>query len=147
MFQLYFSTTDWQDMFEARRFIERELTFLATSRATLEDLLEIEETIVVMEQAINENNHEDYVSSNLHFHKKIAKSSKNLVLFNLYQSINNLIEHAQVKAVAVQGVMNDSLQFHKDILQAMKRRDATLASELMAKHINKEKSLCTILTL
>jgi GntR family transcriptional regulator, transcriptional repressor for pyruvate dehydrogenase complex len=136
MFQLYFSNSDYQEMFEARRFIERELTFLATSRATLEDLLEIEETIVDMELAINENNHEDYVSANLHFHKKIAKSSKNLVMYNLYQSINNLIEHAQVKAVTVQGVMNDSLQFHKDILNAMKRRDAALASELMVNHIN-----------
>ena len=57
-------------------------------------------------------------------------------MYNLYQSINNLIEHAQVKALTVQGVMNESLNFHKDILGAMKQRNPELASELMVKHIN-----------
>ena len=136
MFQLYFSSADWQDIFEARRFIERELTTLATTRATSEDFMAIEQSIEDMELAINVNNMDDYVSANLDFHEKIAKSSNNLVMYNLYQSINNLIEHAQVKALTVQGVMNESLNFHKDILGAMKQRNPELASELMVKHIN-----------
>jgi GntR family transcriptional regulator, transcriptional repressor for pyruvate dehydrogenase complex len=136
MFQLYFSSADWHDIFEARRFIERELTFLATSRATVKDLEEIEKTIVDMEKSIKENNQEEYVSSNLKFHETIAKSSHNLVMYHLYQSINNLVVRAQEKAVTVQGVMNNSLQFHKDIFSAMKKRDANLASDLMVKHIS-----------
>ncbi|MDF0727095.1 FCD domain-containing protein [Cytobacillus sp. S13-E01] len=112
------------------------MAFYATTRATSEDFMAIEQSIEDMELAINVNNMDDYVSANLDFHEKIAKSSYNLVMYNLYQSINNLIEQAQVKAVTVQGVMNESLQFHKDILQAMKQRNAALASELMVKHIN-----------
>ncbi|MDQ0219778.1 FadR family transcriptional regulator [Peribacillus cavernae] len=135
MFLLYFSSTDWQDIFESRRFIERELTYLTTTRATIEDFIEMEKTIVNMELAINKDNQEDYVSANLHFHEKIAKSSKNLVMYHLYQSINKLIEHAQVQAVTVPGIMDDSLQYHKDILTAMKQRNAELASDLMVNHI------------
>jgi GntR family transcriptional regulator, transcriptional repressor for pyruvate dehydrogenase complex len=136
MFQLYFSSADWHDIFETRRIIERELTLLATTRATEEDFMEIEQTIVDMELAITEMNQEAYVSSNLLFHEKIARSSHNLVLYHLYRSINNLVAQAQVKAVTVQGVMNNSLQYHKDILNAMKQRNPELASALMVDHIS-----------
>jgi GntR family transcriptional regulator, transcriptional repressor for pyruvate dehydrogenase complex len=136
MFQLYFSSADWHDIFETRRIIERELTFLATTRATEEDFMEIEQTIVDMEFTITEMNQEAYVSSNLLFHEKIARSSHNLVLYHLYRSINNLVAQAQVKAVTVQGVMNNSLQYHKDILNAMKQRNPELASALMVDHIS-----------
>ncbi len=136
MFQLYFSSADWQDIFEARRFLERELTYLATTRASSEDFDEIEHTIDEMELSIHDNNQSVYVTSNLLFHERIAKASKNLVLFNLYESINNLIKHSQEKGVTVLGVMNESLNYHKSILDAMRQRNPELASSLMVKHIN-----------
>nr|WP_304214267.1 FadR/GntR family transcriptional regulator [Fredinandcohnia onubensis] len=136
MFQLYFSSADWQDIFEARRFLEKELTYLATTRANSEDFNEIEQTIDDMELSVRENNQTEYVRSNLEFHKKIAKASKNLVLFNLYESINNLVKHSQESGVTVYGVMTESLNYHKAIFKAMKERNAERASELMVKHIN-----------
>lgn len=136
MFQLYFSSADWNDIFEARKFFERELAFLAAKKATLTDFEKMEITISDMELAINSNDAEKYVRSNLLFHEKIAKSSKNLVMYHLYQSINNLVEHAQLQAVDVPGIKNDSLQYHKEILNAMKRRKAELASKLMEQHIS-----------
>lgn len=136
MFQLYFSSADWQDIFEARRFLERELTYLATTRANSADFDEIEQTIVDLENSIHVNDQAEYVSSNLLFHEKIAKASKNLVLFNLYESINNLIKHTQEKGVTVIGVMTESLNYHKAILEAMRERNPELASNLMVKHIN-----------
>jgi len=136
MFQLYFSSAQWQDIFEARRFLEKELTYLATTRANSKDFDEIEQTIVDLELSIRENNQTEYVRSNLLSHKKIAKASKNLVLFNLYESINNLVKHAQESGVTVYGVMNESLNYHKAIFTAMKERNAERASELMVQHIN-----------
>jgi GntR family transcriptional regulator, transcriptional repressor for pyruvate dehydrogenase complex len=135
MFQLYFSTTEWQDIFETRKLLEKELTFLATNRATEEDFKEIEATITLMEKAIHDNNLEDYVSANLNFHDSIARSSKNQVMYHLYQSINNLIQQAQEQAVTVPGILKDSLKYHQDILEAMTKRDAALASERMSGHI------------
>lgn len=140
MFQLYFSSADWQDIFEARRFIERELTYLATIRATDEDFIELEKTIIDMEQAISENNQDGHVAANLQFHDKIAKSSNNLVMYHLYQSINNLVARAQEKAVTVQGIMNNSLHYHKIILDAMKNRKPDLAGSLMVDHMNSVQS-------
>lgn len=135
MFQLYFSSADLTDIFETRKFLERELTFIATKHATEEDFQEIEQTILDMELAIQTENQEDYVYANLNFHDRIAKASKNQVMYNLYQSINSLVEHSQVLAVAVPGIKSDSLSFHKEIFAAMIERNAALASERMVSHI------------
>ncbi|MBM6617883.1 FadR/GntR family transcriptional regulator [Bacillus suaedaesalsae] len=135
MFQLYFSSSDLNDIFETRRFIERELVFMATKRANDDDLHEIEQTIYAMELAIQTENQADYVSANLHFHDRIAKASKNEVMYNLYQSITSLVEHSQVLAVAVPGIKSDSLHYHKEIFAALKERNAQLASERMVNHI------------
>jgi GntR family transcriptional regulator, transcriptional repressor for pyruvate dehydrogenase complex len=136
MFQLYFSSCDWQDIFETRKFIERELTFLAVKRATEEDLQQIEATIVDMENAIHVNNQQDYVASNLAFHDKIARASGNLVMYHLFKSITSLIEQVQVSAVSVRGVMADSLSFHKRIFEAIKERNQLLATQLIVDHID-----------
>lgn len=136
MFQLYFSSAEWKDIFEARIFLEKELTYLATQRATDEDLGNIEKTIFDLEEAIKVNNMEAYVSANLLFHKTIAKASNNLVMYHLYRSINNLVKLVQEKALTANGVMHDTLQFHKDIFEAMKTRNTEVASELMADHIS-----------
>ncbi|KAA0547036.1 FadR family transcriptional regulator [Bacillus sp. BGMRC 2118] len=135
MFQLYFSSSTLDDIYETRRFIERELTFMATKRATEDDLYEIEQTIFDMETAIQSENQEAYVSANLHFHDSIAKASKNQVMYHLYQSITSLVEHSQVLAVTVPGIKSDSLFYHKEIFSAIKAGDAQLASERMVSHI------------
>lgn len=136
MFQLYFSSAEWKDIFETRVILEKELTFLATKRATQEDFIQIEKTIVDLEEAINDNNDESYVAANLLFHQTIAKVSNNLVMYHLYQSINKLIEHSQAKALTVRGFTKDSLEFHQAIFEAMTQRQAELASEIMVDHIN-----------
>jgi GntR family transcriptional regulator, transcriptional repressor for pyruvate dehydrogenase complex len=135
MFQLYFSSAEWREIFETRKLLEKELTFLATKRATENDFKEIEASITLMEIAIHDNNLEDYVSANLNFHDTIARASKNQVMYHLYQSINNLIQQAQEQAVTVPGIMKDSLKYHQDILEAMKQREPVLASERMCHHI------------
>lgn len=56
------------------------------------------------------------MKTNLEFHEKIAKASKNRVMYNVHQSINNLVKQYQVYAVTVPGVMNESLRFQKEIL-------------------------------
>ncbi|WP_100011601.1 FadR/GntR family transcriptional regulator [Lentibacillus sediminis] len=135
MFQLYFSASDWQDIFESRRFIERELTTLAAERATEEDMTEMKEAITEMKAAIHNRNNTAYIASNIRFHEKIAQSSKNKVMYNLFKSIDNLVSQMQEQTVTMPGVMNDSLKFHQKILKAIRQRDAEKAGKLMVEHI------------
>lgn len=135
IYQLYFSEVGWADLFEARRFIEKELAGLAAKRATPENLAEIEQTIGDMKEAIEENSGTKYVSSNMQFHEKIADASQNRVMVDLYNSITSLVLRAQTKAALVPGVMDESLDFHQSIYDAIAAKDSGKASALMEQHI------------
>lgn len=135
IYQFYFSEVEWEDIFEARRFIEKELAGLAAKRANTEILAEIKATIDDMAQAVKEENHAKYVSSNMEFHGKIAEASGNRVMIDLYNSITSLVLRAQRKAALVPGVMNESLKFHQEIYEAIADKDSEKASELMERHI------------
>ena len=141
VYQFYFSEAEWDDIFEARCIIEKELTSLAAKRASKEELMEIEQTIDDMEIAINEYNQENYVKSNMMFHQKIAIVAKNVVMLDMYHSISNLILRIQEvlgthhKSIFVKSVMRDSLQYHREIMNALYNRDAKKASTLMENHI------------
>ncbi|MGI2328651.1 FadR/GntR family transcriptional regulator [Planococcus sp. YIM B11945] len=135
IYQFYFSEVEWQDIFEARRFIEKELAGMAAQRATPADLAEMQQTIEDMKAAIAENNYALYISSNMQFHEKIAAASYNQVMVDLYNSISSLVLRAQKKAAAVPGVMNESLQFHQNIYRAIEQKDVEKARGLMENHI------------
>jgi GntR family transcriptional regulator, transcriptional repressor for pyruvate dehydrogenase complex len=135
IYQFYFSEVDWQDIFEARRFIEKELAGLAAQRANPEDLAELQQTIEDMKLAIEENSYAKYISSNMQFHEKIAEASCNQVMVDLYNSITSLVLRAQKKAAAVPGVMSESLHFHQEIYQAIEQKDVEKARQLMENHI------------
>ena len=141
VYQFYFSEAEWEEIFEARWVIEKELAYLAASRATEEELQEIGKTITDMETAIRENNQEGYVQSNILFHQKIAAASRNVVLLDMYTSICNLVLRIQKvlrshnEWTLVKSVMRDSLECHRNIFMALSSRNAENAGSLMKKHI------------
>ena len=141
VYQFYFSDADWEDIFEARWIIEKELTYLAAKRATDEELKEIHQTIESMATSITEYKQEDYVNSNIKFHELIAKASKNVVLYDMYNSIGNLVLRIQKvlgyhkEQFLVKSVMQNSLEYHQKIVTALVERDADKASLLMKNHI------------
>jgi len=141
VYQFYLSDAEWEDIFEARWVIEKELTFLAASRATAEDLMTIMQTIVDMEEAIEEFNQVKYVDSNIMFHERIAAASRNVVMIDMYHSISKLVLQVQEvlgthkEVFLVRSVMQDSLVYHWQIMEALNSQDAQKASLLMEKHI------------
>jgi GntR family transcriptional repressor for pyruvate dehydrogenase complex len=135
MYQLYLADTEMEDIFETRRIIEKELTYLAAQRADEEDLNGILIAVQGMEKAIEMNDQKGFVSADMLFHERIAKSSKNLVMNDLYNSIKNLVFRVQEKVVMVPGVMNESLEFHKKIYDTIKNRKPEEASMLMLNHM------------
>lgn len=136
IYQLSLTDADWADIFESRRIIEKELTYLAAQRATEKDLAVMCKSIEGMKKAIEAEDQEEYVSTNMLFHETIAKASKNLVMVDLYLSISNLVLRVQTKTVVVPGVMDESLRFHQSIYNAIKKREAEKASVLMIGHLD-----------
>ena len=141
VYQFYVSDAEWDEIYEARWMIEKELVYLTAQRATEEELAGIRKTVELMEKAILSGDQVNYVHSNVLFHERIANTAGNKVLLDIYHSISNLVVQSQKvlgmhqEQTLVKSVMKDSLEYHQRICKALEDRDSNEARKLMEEHI------------
>lgn len=122
----------FSELVEARRCIELEMVKLAATRATEEDLLELEQTITVMEEKAARG--ENYNQEDLYFHKVIFSAAKNSVLHGFQAALVEFFNAIQEKA-GPPDQDNGTLREHKLIYRAIAEQNPTLASEVMVQHL------------
>jgi DNA-binding GntR family transcriptional regulator len=77
----------------------------------------------------------DYVQADLEFHARIVKKSKNNLLINLMNILNDHVQMLRLRTVALKGRPERSLSEHVRIIEALERRNSPLAESLMRRHI------------
>jgi DNA-binding GntR family transcriptional regulator len=77
----------------------------------------------------------DYVQADLEFHARIVKKSKNNLLINLMNILNDHVQMLRLRTVALKGRPERSLSEHVRIIEALERRNSSLAESLMRRHI------------
>lgn len=77
----------------------------------------------------------DYVQADLEFHARIVKKSKNNLLIDLMNILNDHVQMLRLRTVALKGRPERSLSEHIRIIEAMERRNSSLAESLMRRHI------------
>ncbi|WP_245827638.1 FadR/GntR family transcriptional regulator [Paenisporosarcina indica] len=141
VYQFYVSEAEWDEIYEARRMIEKEMAYLTARRSTEEELAGIRMTVELMEKAVLSGDQANYVESNVLFHERIANAAGNKVLLDIYHSISNLVVQSQKvlgmhqEQTLVKSVMKDSLEYHQQICKALEGRNAEAARKLMEEHI------------
>lgn len=124
---------DMVEMLEFRRMIEIESVKLAVQRAEPKDIKELDS---IIENMGNEKyDPKKFAEQDCYFHETIARSTKNSVLLKVYMILKDVLLLNQIE---IQRSIGPSLAFkyHPMILEAIKNRDANLASKIMEKHIN-----------
>lgn len=122
------------DRLIARKALEREATYQATLNASDEELLEIER--IVQEQYEGMRKNQDYSEISAHFHRAIFKIAKVPLLESLYDFIG-ISSRWQNFFVGTFKIYNTPLNVsHEKIVTAMKSRDAKLAADAMAAHLD-----------
>lgn len=125
------------DLLEFRMMVEPQIAFLAAQNITTEQLLKLEGLCNRADLLSSENKiraEEDVV-----FHTCIAEASGNLVAPNLIPIIRNATElfiryTGREKAP-------ETVARHRDILEALKRRDPSWAKEMMVMHLTFNRQL------
>ena len=118
---------------EARLFIEGALSRLAASRASEEDIREIEAAIAEMRQAVDDSN--SFVRADLRFHLAVARASKNDVLMQTYYLIQSLMEEVVRLADELPGGKERALRNHTQILEGIKRHEPEIAQSATEQQI------------
>ena len=118
---------------EVRLIFEPEAARLAALRATPEDLRELEEVIEKMTRVVKAG--EPPSSYDLVFHKLVARAAANPILEMLADSMLGVASQVITELHPTIDVLRHVLKCHRDVFEAIKKRDGDLAFSVMSKHI------------
>ncbi len=126
--------TSHAELTEARLLLEPDIARLAALRADPADIERLEDLVRKQEQAIKGNgNARRY---DLQFHRLVAQCAKNLPLLIVMNSVADLALEAIASIEISRDVKKHVLEFHRRIVDAIRRRDGDAAYEIMLSHIN-----------
>lgn len=118
---------------ELRTILEPQITQLATRRATPEDLNSIESVVVAQEEELRSGQ----LSRNLDmdFHRRLAEAAHNPIFNIVVNAVNESIRSAISRSKLSHEMRTQVVSYHRNILDAVRRGDATGAQGIMAEHV------------
>ena len=118
---------------EARLIFEPEAARLAAQRAEPNDLEEMKQVIAKMSNAVELG--ELPTSFDLKFHKLIARAARNPILEMLSDSMLEVASQVITGLHPSRDVLRHVVRRHREVFEAVRKRDGDLAFSVMSKHI------------
>ncbi len=130
-----FTKKDIADVLEVRAALEAFAATLACSRADERDLLKLQLVITEYEFAVKEGDLACIIEKDVEFHAIIFASTRNERLIQISQNMQEQVQRYRV--AYLRGVTEGTrvLQEHREILDAIRNKDAIEASRLAEAHI------------
>src|SRR6266568_6946665 len=136
------------DLLEVRRALEVHIAALAAQRATTSDIADMEMSIDAMRAV--EREFEAFHTADVRFHENLAAASGNRLLVFLIEAFADPLRESRRRSFAGHqargGGIDDVIQQHQAILDAVKDRSPKAAAEAMRDHLRQtESDLRTVL--
>ena len=125
--------TSHRELTEARLLIEPPVARLAAARATRSDIEALEAQIEGQMNAIRGS--EDSRKYDLQFHRIMGECAKNLPLSILMNSMADLMIEALSGIEVSRDMRSHGVEFHRLLLDAIRRKDQDKAFKLMQQHV------------
>jgi GntR family transcriptional repressor for pyruvate dehydrogenase complex len=117
---------------EAREALEVKLAELAAERRSDAEMAAIDDALAIMELEISEG--ERGVSGDEHFHRAITAAAHSPLLARMMGEIAELDRETRIESLSQSGP-RASLEGHRRIADAVRKRDAMAAGRATAEHI------------
>jgi DNA-binding FadR family transcriptional regulator len=125
------------DLVEVRRALEVHIAALAARRATKGDIADMEMSIAAMRAGGDES--ETFHAADVRFHENLATASGNRLLVFLIEAFAEPLRESRLRSFAGHrargGGIEDVIQQHQTILDAVKARSPKAAAEAMRYHL------------
>ena len=133
------------DMIEFRKIIEPDMASLAAIRSDKMDISLLQKDVDAMTKY--KDDPEAFLKYDHHFHLHIAQGAKNQILIEVIRGIQDILEKTQGHIIRKSTTISErSLEFHRNILNAIKNSKSELARNKMFEHLlDIEKEVYTIL--
>ncbi len=129
----YGSTDGSANLVEVREILEPEITALAASRMTDEFISSMREAVEAMESAYDDP--DLYIEADLDFHLALAEATQNPIIPALMDTIIDLLREQRKRIALADGGLQRGQVHHKEILDAVIRRDPAAARRAMRDHL------------
>lgn len=140
------SMKDIADVFEIRGALEGLAASLAAERATEEEIEEMERELVRISDCIEQDDLGALVQVDTDFHAILFRASRNDRLIQILSHLREQIQRFRTASLARPGRNRIALDEHKEIVEALSKRDPDLSRARAMEHIeNAENSMMDIL--
>jgi GntR family transcriptional repressor for pyruvate dehydrogenase complex len=123
------------DLIEARLPVETTTASLAARNATDAHLDEMERLLDKARMSLDDP--AILTEINLDFHRQIAVASGNVVLHQILDVLSSLFRREQRMILDIHGRRDDDYAEHRQIYEALRARDVTLATARMQQHLER----------
>lgn len=129
------SIRDINNLFEIRSTLETLAGELAASRATQEEIEEMERNLVMEACHYESSDVLNTIEVDTRFHELIYKASKNNRLQNMLRDLRDQVQRFRTTTLAVPGRMKFALDEHRRIVEALAARNVQETKTAIREHI------------
>lgn len=135
-----FTRADVEEIFGIRSALESYASYLATNHMSLEKIASLEKKLDELEKALEAGDTNKVVQLNTEFHNLLYKSCKSKKLADM---INNYSDYFYRYRAAYPNTedLKYTVQDHRLMLEAMKKKNPRLVEKLVRTHLDKTKEL------
>ncbi len=124
-----------EEVFGVRSVLEGYAAYLATMRATDEDLRAMESIVKRQEICLENGETDEVIRLNTDFHDMIYACAKSKKLLAIISDLRDFIFRYRLLILRYEGMVSISIQDHKDMIALMRAKNARRVEKLVRKHI------------
>jgi DNA-binding GntR family transcriptional regulator len=129
------SQGELEELFAVRAMMEAFAARLASQSARADHIARLRKLVGQMEDTFRTRDLAGFYVAGLDFHNVLVEAAGNEVLSRMYDQIKRQFRRYQAAMPRLPHLQQDSIEEHRQILEAVERADANGASELSARHI------------
>jgi DNA-binding GntR family transcriptional regulator len=126
---------DIEEVFGVRSVLEGYAGYLATLRATDEDLRAMESIVKRQEICLDNGETDEIIRLNTDFHDILYACAKSKKLIAIINDLRDFIFRYRILILRYEGMATIAIQDHKDMIALMKAKNARQVEKLVRKHI------------
>ncbi|MBO7387717.1 MAG: FadR family transcriptional regulator [Lachnospiraceae bacterium] len=131
---MYISEPSQIHVFQFREMIDSESVRLATAVVDDKGIKQLEEILAKMKKAADDDDGSAFSKYDFKFHMAIVSMTGNPMMIKAYDILLNVLRES-MNSVIEKMKYKPALNYHKKIIEAMRKKDPVLAEQIMREHI------------
>jgi DNA-binding GntR family transcriptional regulator len=136
-----FTKEDVEEIFEIRSALESHAAYLATLHMAPDKISILEKKLKASEDALEKGDNDKVVQLNTEFHDLLYKSCKSKKLVEMINTFRDYFYRYRTPLLHIEKGVSYSHKDHRQMLEAMKKKNPRLAERLVHKHLARGKEL------